>query len=233
VTTVLLVRHGLTAMTGPVLAGRTPGVDLDDRGRAQATSVAARLAGVALERIVSSPLERCQQTAQFIAEARDVGVETDAGLIECGYGDWTGQEIKKLSKDPLWKVVQAHPSAVTFPGDGGEAMRDAQVRAVDAVRSWNETLGANAIWLACSHADVIKAIVADALGMHLDTFQRIVIDPCSVTVINYTALRPFVVRVNDTGTDLATLLAPPKKSARSRRASASSDAVVGGGAGAA
>ena len=220
-------------MTGPVLAGRTPGVDLDDRGRAQAAEVARRLAGVAIERIVSSPLERCQQTAQMIAEPRGVAVETDARLIECGYGDWTGQEIKKLAKDPLWKVVQSHPSAVTFPGDGGEAMRDAQVRAVDAVRSWNDTLGPNATWLACSHADLIKAIAADALGMHLDTFQRIVIDPCSVTVINYTALRPFVVRVNDTGTDLATLLAPPKKSSRSRRATASGDAVVGGGAGAA
>ncbi|HEY8729264.1 MAG TPA: histidine phosphatase family protein [Acidothermaceae bacterium] len=231
-TTVLLVRHGLTAMTGPILAGRTPGVDLDDRGRAQAAEVARRLAGVAIERIVSSPLERCQQTAQLIAESRGVAVETDARLTECGYGDWTGQEIKKLAKDPLWKVVQSHPSAVTFPGDGGEAMRDAQVRAVDAIRSWNETLGTGATWLACSHADILKAIVADALGMHLDTFQRIVVDPCSVTVINYTALRPFVVRVNDTGTDLATLLAPPKKSSRSRRATASSDAVVGGGAGA-
>jgi probable phosphomutase (TIGR03848 family) len=232
VTTVLLVRHGLTAMTGPILAGRTPGVDLDDRGRAQAAEVARRLAGVAIERIVSSPLERCQQTAQLIAESRGVAVETDARLTECGYGDWTGQEIKKLAKDPLWKVVQSHPSAVTFPGDGGEAMRDAQVRAVDAIRSWNETLGTGATWLACSHADILKAIVADALGMHLDTFQRIVVDPCSVTVINYTALRPFVVRVNDTGTDLAILLAPPKKRSRSRRATASSDAVVGGGAGA-
>jgi broad specificity phosphatase PhoE len=137
-----------------------------------------------------------------------------------------------LSKDPLWKVVQAHPSAVTFPGVDGEAMRDAQVRAVDAVRSWNEKLGPDATWLACSHADIIKAIVADALGMHLDTFQRIVIDPCSVTVITYTSLRPFVVRVNDTGTDLATLLAPPKKVGRRRGPTGGSDAVVGGGAGA-
>ena len=231
-TTVLLVRHGLTAMTGPVLAGRTPGVDLDDRGRAQAAGVAERLAGVALQAIVSSPLERCQQTAQAIADARGAKVETEARLIECGYGDWTGQEINKLAKDPLWKVVQAHPSAVTFPGEGGEAMRDAQVRAVDAVRSWNTKLGPDAIWVACSHADIIKSVVADALGMHLDAFQRIVIDPCSVTVISYTALRPFVVRVNDTGTDLATLLKPPAKGRRSRAKAASSDAVVGGGAGA-
>jgi len=232
VTTVLLVRHGLTALTGPVLAGRTPGVDLDERGRTQAAAVAQRLAGVAVQAIVSSPLERCVQTAEFIAKERDLTVETDARLIECGYGDWTGQEINKLAKDPLWKVVQAHPSAVTFPGEGGEAMRDAQVRAVDAVRSWNTKLGADAIWVACSHADIIKSVVADALGMHLDAFQRIVIDPCSVTVISYTALRPFVVRVNDTGTDLATLLKPPAKGRRSRAKAASSDAVVGGGAGA-
>jgi probable phosphomutase (TIGR03848 family) len=230
VTTVLLVRHGLTALTGPVLAGRTPGVDLDDRGRAQAAAVAERLKGIQLSAIVSSPLERCRQTADLIAAGRDV--ETEPRLIECGYGDWTGQEIKKLSKDPLWKVVQAHPSAVTFPGVDGEAMRDAQVRAVDAVRSWNAKLGPDATWLACSHADIIKAVVADALGMHLDTFQRIVIDPCSVTVITYTSLRPFVVRVNDTGTDLATLLAPPKKVGRKRGTTGGSDAVVGGGAGA-
>jgi len=232
VTTVLLVRHGLTAMTGPILAGRTPGVDLDERGRAQAARVAGRLAGVALKAIVSSPLERCQQTAQAIADVCDATVETEPRLVECGYGDWTGQEIKKLVKDPLWKVVQAHPSAVTFPGEEGEAMRDSQVRAVDAVRSWNAKLGPDAIWLACSHADIIKSVVADALGMHLDTFQRIVIDPCSVTVITYTDLRPFVVRVNDTGADLATLLAPPKKSGRKRAGTVGSDAVVGGGAGA-
>ena len=231
-TTVLLVRHGLTAMTGPILAGRTPGVDLDERGRAQAARVAGRLAGVALKAIVSSPLERCQQTAQAIADVCDATVETEPRLVECGYGDWTGQEIKKLVKDPLWKVVQAHPSAVTFPGEEGEAMRDSQVRAVDAVRSWNAKLGPDAIWLACSHADIIKSVVADALGMHLDTFQRIVIDPCSVTVITYTDLRPFVVRVNDTGADLATLLAPPKKSGRKRAGTVGSDAVVGGGAGA-
>lgn len=229
-TTVLLVRHGLTAMTGPVLAGRTPGVDLDERGQLQAAKLAERLAGVAISAIVSSPLERCLQTAQAIAVNRDTTVETDPRLIECGYGDWTGQEIKKLIKDPLWKVVQAHPSAVTFPGADGEAMRDAQVRAVDAVRSWNDALGKDATWIACSHADIIKSVVADALGMHLDTFQRIVVDPCSVTVITYTDLRPFVVRVNDNGTDLATLLAPPKGS-RKRAKSATSDAVVGGGAG--
>ncbi|MGH8891273.1 MAG: histidine phosphatase family protein [Acidothermaceae bacterium] len=236
-TTVVLLRHGLTAMTGPVLAGRTSGVHLDDRGIAQAAAAAERLAGVKLAAIVSSPLERCQETAAAVARANELPVETEPRLIECGYGDWTGQELKKLAKDPLWKVVQAHPSAVTFPGVEGESLRTAQCRAVDAVRSWNAKLGSDAIWLACSHADIIKSVVADALAMHLDEFQRIVVDPCSVTVIRYTELRPFVVRVNDSGSALAALLAPPTGAKKPRKkgstsSEADADAVVGGGTGA-
>jgi probable phosphomutase (TIGR03848 family) len=226
-TTLLLVRHGLTAMTGPVLAGWTPGVHLDDRGREQATTLAERLLPVPVAAIVASPLERCQETAAALAVGRDIPVTTDDRLGECKYGDWTGQELKKLAKDPLWKVVQAHPSAAAFPG--GEALRDTQVRAVDAVREHNARLGDDATWVAVSHGDVIKAIVADALGMHLDMFQRIQIDPCSLTVIRYTTLRPFVVRLNDVGGAVTDLL-PPKR--RSRRRATSSDAAVGGGAGA-
>lgn len=225
-TTVLLVRHGLTAMTGPVLAGWTPGVHLDDRGKEQATALAQRLLPVPLAGIVASPLERCQETAAALAVGRDgVTVQTDERLGECRYGDWTGQELKKLAKDPLWKVVQAHPSAAAFPG--GEPLRATQARAVDAVRDHNARLGDDAVWVAVSHGDVIKSIVADALGLHLDLFQRIQVDPCSLTVIRYTALRPFLVRLNDTGGSV-TDLAPPKRRRRSR---ASSDAPVGGGAG--
>ena len=226
-TTVLLIRHGLTAMTGPVLAGWTPGVHLDDRGRAQAVALAERLLPVPVAAIVTSPLERCAETAAAIAQGRDVTVETDDRLGECRYGDWTGQELKKLAKDPLWKVVQAHPSAATFPG--GEALRTTQARAVDAVRAHNAALGDDATWIAVSHGDVIKAIVADALGLHLDLFQRIQADPCSVTVIRYTPLRPFVLRLNDTGGGVDDLL-PPKRRSRRRP---SSDAPVGGGAGSA
>jgi probable phosphomutase (TIGR03848 family) len=224
-TTLLLVRHGLTSMTGPVLAGWTPGVHLDDRGREQSAALAERLRGVPLAAIVASPLERCQETAGAIAVGRDVSVTTDDRLGECKYGDWTGQELKKLAKDPLWKVVQAHPSAAAFPN--GEALRDTQARAVDAVRERNAALGDDATWVGVSHGDVIKAIVADALGVHLDMFQRIQIDPCSLTVIRYTALRPFVVRTNDIGGSVADLV-PPKRRSRRR---ASSDATVGGGAG--
>ena len=224
-TTVLLVRHGLTAMTGPVLAGWTPGVVLNDKGRAQAAALAARLAPVPLAAVVSSPLERCAETAAAITADRDIAVQIDERLGECRYGDWTGQELRKLAKDPLWKVVQAHPSAAVFPG--GESLRATQARAVDAIRAWNAELGADATYLVVSHADVIKAVVADALGLHLDLFQRIQIDPCSVTVLRYTELRPFVVRVNDTGGDVTDLI-PPKQKSRRR---ASSDAPVGGGAG--
>src|SRR3954462_10583112 len=108
-------------MTGPVLAGWTPGVHLDDRGQAQAQALAERLAAVAVAAIVASPLERCQETAGALAAGRGGSVETDDRLGECRYGDWTGQELKKLVKDPLWKVVQAPPSAAAFPN--GEAAR--------------------------------------------------------------------------------------------------------------
>ena len=222
-TTVVLVRHGLTEMTGPLLAGWTPDLHLDERGQRQAVAVAERLSGVAFHAIVSSPLDRCLETAQAIAGEREV--LQDERLGECRYGDWTGKALKDLAKDPMWKVVQQHPSAAVFPG--GEALRDTQSRAVAAVRDWNAKLGADATWLACSHGDVIKAITADALGLHLDQFQRIVIDPCSVTVVRYTDTRPFVLRVNDIGS-VADLLPAPKKS---RRRKASADAPVGGGAG--
>lgn len=228
-TTLILLRHGRSsANTAGVLAGRTPGVELDETGRGQAEKIVGRLDGVPIAEIVCSPMLRCEQTVVPLAAARELVPTTEPGIAEVDYGSWTGQAIKALVKEPLWKVVQAHPSAVVFPGPEGEALRDTQARAVNAVRDWNDRLGPDATWLACSHGDVIKAIVADALGLHLDQFQRIAIDPCSVTVIRYTELRPFVVRVNDTGGGVADLL-PPKGRGRRRR---SSDAVVGGGAGA-
>jgi probable phosphomutase (TIGR03848 family) len=229
-TTVLLVRHGLTdANTGGILAGWTPGVHLAEKGKEQATALAARLAEVPVVGIVSSPLERCQETAAAIVAGRDANtIETDDRLGECRYGDWQGQSLKVLAKDPLWKVVQAHPSAVRFPG--GESMPEMQTRAIEAIRAHNKTFGDDATWIAVSHGDVIKAILADALGMHLDAFQRIQVDPCSLSVVRYTELRPFVLRMNDKGSPVSDLI-PPKKTARKRKAS--SDAPVGGGAGAA
>jgi len=225
VSTVLLIRHGLTAMTGPVLAGWTPNLHLDERGRQQAEAVGQRLAPVPLAAIVASPLDRCQETAVALAAGRDVAIDTDDRVGECHYGDWTGKELKKLAKEPTWRVVQAHPSAAVFPG--GEALRDTQARAVGAIREWNGRLGPEATYAVVSHGDVIKAVLADALGMHLDLFQRILVDPCSVSVVRYTELRPFVVRMNEIGS-VADLL-PAKR--RGRRRKLSSDAPVGGGAG--
>ena len=231
-TTVILLRHGrTTANTGGVLAGWTPGVQLDETGQAQVAAVGQRLAPVPLAAVVSSPLERCQATAAAVLAGRDLQPVTDERLGEARYGDWTGRAIKELVKEPLWKVVQAHPSAAVFPGPGGEGLAQTQARAVAAVRDWNARLGPDAVWLACSHGDVIKAVLADALGLHLDQFQRIVVDPASISVVSYTETRPFVLRVNDSGGDVSALVPPPKKKGRRRRA-ADSDAVVGGGAGA-
>ena len=228
--TLLLVRHGLTAKTGPVLTGRSPGVHLDERGVKQAVAVAERIATLPLAAIITSPLERCVDTAEHIrgaqqAAGREPAWHVDERLIECGYGSWTGRPIKELATDPLWKVVQAQPSAVRFPD--GEALSEVSARPVAAVRDWDERLGENAVWVACSHGDVIKSILADALGLHLDQFQRIVVDPCSVSVIRYTAARPYVLRSNDSGGDLA-VFAPPTRTGRKRRAH---EATVGGGAG--
>jgi len=227
--TLLLVRHGLTAMTGPVLAGRTPGVHLDERGEKQASAVAERIAVLPVHTIVSSPLDRCLDTAAVIAAAqKDTHeVEQDRRIIECDYGEWTGRPIKELAKDPMWKVVQTQPSAARFPG--GESLTEISARAVAAVRDWNSRLPDDAIWVACSHGDVIKAVLADALGLHLDQFQRIVVDPCSVSVVRYTATRPYVLRSTDAGSHLSAFV-PPKKRRR-RRTADSDDATVGCGAG--
>ncbi|GAA4200948.1 histidine phosphatase family protein [Streptosporangium oxazolinicum] len=230
-TTLLLARHGLTHLTGPVLAGWTPDVHLSDAGRAQAEALAARLTTLELDAIVSSPLERCQETAQAVAEGRgEAEVLTDERFGECRYGEWTGRPIAELAKDPLWPVVQAHPSAVTFPG--GESLSAVQHRAVTAVREWNERLGPKAVYLVCSHGDVIKAIVADAMGLHLDQFQRITADPASLTAIRYTPLRPFVLRLNDLGGDVAGLrLREGSDGEEGGENPTGSDAAVGGGSG--
>ncbi|GGN08611.1 putative phosphomutase (TIGR03848 family) [Actinoplanes campanulatus] len=225
--TVLLLRHGrTTANASGELAGRRP-VELDDTGRAQASRVAARLDGLPLAAVVSSPLIRCRQTVGLAVPGAEPVL--DEGLTECGYGDWEGRPLKELAQEPLWQVVQHHPSAVVFPN--GESMAAMSARAVEAIRSWDAKItaehGADAVWLACGHGDVIKAIVADALGLHLDQFQRIVADPASITAIRYTAGRPFVVRLNETG-ELGSLV-PPKIDGRER--AAESDAAVGGGAG--
>jgi probable phosphomutase (TIGR03848 family) len=230
--TVILVRHGrTTANATGVLAGRLPGVRLDERGTEQANATAARLAPVRLAAAVSSPLERCKQTTRAIttAQAGDLAITTERRLSECDYGEWQGRELKDLAKEPLWKVVQTQPSAAAFPG--GESMRAMQDRAVAAVRRHDRLIeeehGPGGVWVAVSHGDVIKAILADALGTHLDLFQRIQVDPASVSIVRYTESRPYVLGTNTTAGDLSWLNPPAKKTRRRRTA----DAPVGGGAG--
>ncbi|OGN80926.1 MAG: phosphoglycerate mutase [Chloroflexi bacterium GWC2_73_18] len=213
-TTVLLVRHGLTAQTGAILAGWTPGIHLDERGRRQAAALGERLRPMLLAAVVSSPLERCVETATALLDGRGLDLALDERLGEVRYGDWTGREVRQVAKDPLWKVIQAHASEATFPN--GEALRETQARAVAAVRDWNDRLGRDATYLACSHADVLKAIVADALGLHLDRFQRIAIEPASLTVIRYGRPRPLVLRLNDVGGEAADLLPRRRRGSRGR-----------------
>jgi probable phosphomutase (TIGR03848 family) len=237
VTTLILLRHGRSsANTAGVLAGRRDGVELDDTGKGQAWALAQRLKPVPLAAVVKSPLERCQQTVAPLLAGRELTPSVDAELAEVDYGDWTGRELKTLAKDPLWRVVQQHPSAAVFPG--GEGLARMQARAVAAVRGHDRRItaqhGPRAVWLVCSHGDVIKSVLADALGMHLDSFQRIVVDPGSISVVVYTETRPFVVRVNDTGGDVTALLPPPKRGRRRKSAdqtALTSDAVVGGSTG--
>ncbi len=234
-TTVVLVRHGRTAANASgILAGRTPGVHLDDHGVTQAERTARRLADLPLRAVVSSPLERTVSTAEAILleqglKGRELVLQEDAAFIECDYGSWTGRSLKELSKESVWKQVQGHPSSVTFPS--GESMMEMQMRAVRGIRQWNEIIGPDAIYAVVSHGDVIKAILADALGMHLDHFQRLSVDPCSVSIIEYAPLRPFVSRTNDNGEDLSALAARFSRTPKKRRAK-SSDAAIGGGAGA-
>ncbi len=237
-TTVVLVRHGrTTANSAGVLAGWSSAARLDERGRQQALEVARRLGPVPLAAVVSSPLDRCQETAGALVDGRNgVSVSTEERLGECRYGDWEGQRLDRLAKDELWQVVQNHPSGARFPGPRGEALREVQHRAVNAVRDWNARLGAEATYAVCTHGDVLKAVVADALGLHLDLFQRIQVEPASLTVIRYTRLRPFVLRLNDTGgvDDLVPRPAEPKRRKwpwRRNKSTGSGDAAVGGGAG--
>ena len=249
--TVLLLRHGrTTANADGVLAGWSD-VGLDDTGQQQAKTAAERLRDVPLAGALSSPLPRCRQTLETALEGRpDVPVTVEERLGECRYGDWEGQRLEQLAEDPLWRVVQLHPSAAVFPGAGGEPLAATAARGVAAIREADARItaehGPDALWLACSHGDVIKAIVADALGLHLDLFQRIVADPGSITAIRYTPVRPFLLRLNDTGGDLSTLVRPapapaaqataPEAAEEAAAAAAQagldeSDAPVGGGAG--
>ncbi len=227
--TLVLVRHARsTANVSGILTGRQPGVHLDETGREQAAKTGERLEAVPLAAIVTSPLERCRETAKALAAAQHerVRVTSERGLLECDYGEWEGRKLGQLARLKLWKAVQRHPSGVTFPG--GEAMAQMSARAVAAVRRHDARVeaaaGPNAVWAAVTHGDLVKAILADALGLHLDQFQRIHVDPASVSVVRYTPDSAYVLQSNTHAGDLS-WLAPRGK----RRAPQAG--VVGGGAG--
>ncbi|MEB3023984.1 histidine phosphatase family protein [[Mycobacterium] crassicus] len=224
--TVILLRHGRsTANTAGVLAGRSEGVELDDKGREQAVQLVDRFAGLPITALVRSPLLRCRSTLEPLAAALELEPVVDERLAEVDYGAWTGRKMAELTGEALWRVVQAQPSAAVFPD--GEGLAQVQSRAVAAVRDHDRRLaeqhGTDVLWVACTHGDVIKAVLADALGVHLDGFQRIVADTASASVIRYTPMRPFVIHVNHTGPSLAAAVKiPPPEDGRA------SDAVVGG-----
>jgi probable phosphomutase (TIGR03848 family) len=243
VPTCLLIRHGrTTSNANGTLAGWSEGVGLDDIGRAQAADLAKRLRGLPVRAVVSSPLQRCVETAQIVVAAlTDVTVQTDERVGECRYGAWTGGSLKELAKEPLWRMVQDQPSNARFP-DGemftGESIAEMQARALRAVRDIDAGVaaehGPRALWALVSHGDVIKSILADAAGAHLDHFQRIVVGPASLSVVTYTDRRPFVVRLNDGGSDLSALAPPPDEAEHAGAHAGDApigDAAVGGGAG--
>jgi probable phosphoglycerate mutase len=202
---VLLVRHGETPTTGKVLPGRASGLHLSDRGRDQAVRVTERLAGLPIDGLFSSPLERACETAAPTAVRRGLDVNEIAGLIECDFGDWTGAALAELAGLPQWQTNQHSPSAFRFPN--GESFVQMQARMVETLEAIC-TANAGGVVVCFSHADPIKAAVAHALGTHLDLFQRIVISPGSVSAISYMEDRaPTVLMVNSTAEPLSGLRA--------------------------
>ena len=208
-TRLVLVRHGVTAHTGPLLSGRMPGIDLSEKGVEQARAAAERLALLTITTIYASPIERTTQTAGYIAARLGLEVLPLPGVIEADYGDWTGGKIADLAKTDEWKVVQAAPSRAQFPG--GESLRAMQSRMVDALDAVvaahpNETT------VVVSHADPIKSAIAHYTGMHLDLFQRLHVSPASVTVLDFHPYGALLVKCNDTG-GLADLVPEPAEPA--------------------
>jgi probable phosphoglycerate mutase len=195
-TRLMLVRHAVTAHTGPLLSGRMPGIDLSDKGVGQAEATAQRLAKLPVRHVYASPIERTTQTAQRIAAPHGLEVVPLPGVIEADYGDWTGGKIADLAKTDEWKVVQVAPSRARFPN--GETLREMQSRMIGALddvvaRHPHETV------VVVSHADPIKSAIAHYSGMHLDLFQRVHVSPASVTVFDFHPFGVMMVKCNDTG----------------------------------
>ena len=202
-TLVLLVRHGQTPTTGDTLPGRAKGLHLADKGLEQAEAAAARIAKLPkVDAVYASPLERTRETAAPIAKLRELNVQVERGLVECDFGEWTGAQLKALMKKKEWSTVQRYPSGFRFPG--GESFGEMQLRMTTTIQKLTAAHPGGVV-VAVSHADPIKAAVADALGTHLDLFQRIVISPCSITTIAYGSNGPMVLNVNSTSGGLEEL----------------------------
>jgi probable phosphomutase (TIGR03848 family) len=200
-TTLLLVRHGHTDAAGKRLTGRAPGVHLNELGRRQAEGLVERLEGVRIDTIVSSPLERCRETAAPLAKARGRAVEVGRAWIEVGYGEWTGRSISQLRRTKLWRRVMFAPTNVRFPG--GESLLEVQGRAVDATLDIAARHARGTV-VVVSHADVIRLLVAHVAGMHADHLQRLSIDTASITAVSISDGFPRLLTLNDTA-DLAVL----------------------------
>lgn len=206
--TLLLIRHGRTdANANGILAGRTLGVALDEVGRSSTVALAERLKGVNIAQVVSSPLERTQETASLLFEEnKDIALEDR--LLECDYGDWQGAKLSELAVHELWPIVQQRPDEMIFPN--GESMNDMSARASTAAREWDAKLttehGDKVVWVAVTHGDIIKAICADAMGLPLRKFQSLLVEPASVSVIHYLDSGSAVSKLNDTGSEWLTKL---------------------------
>lgn len=195
-TKLVLARHAVTAQTGPMLSGRTPGIDLSEDGRRQAEALAERLATLPVAAVYASPIERTTQTAQAVAARHGLQVEALAGVLEADYGEWTGQQLSDLAKTDLWKVVQRMPSRAAFPG--GESLAAMQARMIAAIDALVADHPGDLV-VVVSHADPIKAAIAHYTGVHLDLFQRIVVSPASVTAFEFGPHGVAMLKCNDTG----------------------------------
>lgn len=195
-TLLLLIRHGMNDWVHGRLAGWTPGVHLNDEGCAQAQALADRLADMPIAAVYSSPLERAIETAQPIAASRGLPLRVVDGVGEVRYGEWTGGELKELSKHELWPGVQFYPSGTRFPG--GETLGEVQARAIatlDALRAQHP----KEMIAVVAHADLLKLVIAYYIGMHIDLFQRLVINPASLTAFAFSPMGPRMLAYNDTG----------------------------------
>jgi len=221
----VLIRHAHSeANAAGILSGRLPDVHLSEKGLAQSEKLAVRLGNFPIASLRISPMERCFETISpwinsvvLPSNPKFVPV-IDQELTEVDYGSWSGRKLAVLSRNKMWKTVQESPSRMYFPG--GEGIAQMQSRAMKSVHE-SVSLKARGSVVIVSHGDVIKSIVASALGMHLDEFQRIVIDPASISILDFSTTKPRTLLLNDSRSVVTELLVAPKRSKN----------LLGGGAG--